>query len=361
MRGEGHSVVRLLGGAFRVAAAGGARQGGVHPPTHSQTPTTCAPPTHPPTHAGMNETLCPCDFQQAGEIVDDDLNRALVNPLPQVGALVARAAEEGVGGQGRARRRRLRARTGGGRGVSAVRCAPPRPMPCGPVPLHPPHPPRTPPPNRASSCTPSSTPATRGPHWTSHSPPTCATAMRCGNPTTPTPVHTRWAGRAWVVCTGGEGMCAFAHVCVLMSTRAGARATARSCPCPCPPPLHPPPLPLPLQGTAGGFCVQFGASKDSQTAADTSALSGEGGGAHAEGLCGRGHFTHERLELSSPPPDTHPLHPLQTHTPSSPPPDTHTLFTPASPPHPLHPGNVSTGAATFAFIQAIEQRGSNIT
>lgn len=28
------------------------------------------------------------------------------------------------------------------------------------------------------------------------------------------------------------------------------------------------------QGTAGGFAVQFGASKDSQTAADTKALSG---------------------------------------------------------------------------------------
>lgn len=30
-----------------------------------------------------------------------------------------------------------------------------------------------------------------------------------------------------------------------------------------------------LQGTAGGFAVQFGASKDSQTAADTQALAGE--------------------------------------------------------------------------------------
>lgn len=29
-----------------------------------------------------------------------------------------------------------------------------------------------------------------------------------------------------------------------------------------------------VQGTAGGFCVQFGASKDSQVAADTAALSG---------------------------------------------------------------------------------------
>ena len=32
---------------------------------------------------GLNETLCPMDFKQAGEIVDDDLNRMLVNPLPQ--------------------------------------------------------------------------------------------------------------------------------------------------------------------------------------------------------------------------------------------------------------------------------------
>ncbi|KAL4438686.1 hypothetical protein ABPG77_006290 [Micractinium sp. CCAP 211/92] len=31
---------------------------------------------------GMNETLCPMDFKQAGEIVDDELNRMLINPLP---------------------------------------------------------------------------------------------------------------------------------------------------------------------------------------------------------------------------------------------------------------------------------------
>ncbi|KAL6778253.1 hypothetical protein ACKKBG_A17500 [Auxenochlorella protothecoides x Auxenochlorella symbiontica] len=32
---------------------------------------------------GKNETLCPLDFQQAGEIVDNDLNRYLINPIPQ--------------------------------------------------------------------------------------------------------------------------------------------------------------------------------------------------------------------------------------------------------------------------------------
>ena len=32
---------------------------------------------------GMNETLMPLDWKTAGEIVDDDLNRLLVNPLPQ--------------------------------------------------------------------------------------------------------------------------------------------------------------------------------------------------------------------------------------------------------------------------------------
>lgn len=31
----------------------------------------------------MNETLCPTDFKQAGQIVDDDLNRALINQVPQ--------------------------------------------------------------------------------------------------------------------------------------------------------------------------------------------------------------------------------------------------------------------------------------
>ena len=52
-----------------------------------------------------------------------------------------------------------------------------------------------------------------------------------------------------------------------------------------------------LQGTQGGEAIQFGAARDSQTAADTSALS----------------------------------------------------------------GNVSTGAATFSFIQAIEQGGPYLT
>lgn len=32
---------------------------------------------------GLNETLCPVDFRYAGEIIDDDINRILVNPLPQ--------------------------------------------------------------------------------------------------------------------------------------------------------------------------------------------------------------------------------------------------------------------------------------
>lgn len=31
---------------------------------------------------GKNETLCPLDFKTAGELVDDDINRILVNPLP---------------------------------------------------------------------------------------------------------------------------------------------------------------------------------------------------------------------------------------------------------------------------------------
>lgn len=31
---------------------------------------------------GMNETLCPCDFRHAGQIVDDEVNALLVNPLP---------------------------------------------------------------------------------------------------------------------------------------------------------------------------------------------------------------------------------------------------------------------------------------
>lgn len=31
---------------------------------------------------GMNETLCPTDFEQAGQIVDDELNARLINPVP---------------------------------------------------------------------------------------------------------------------------------------------------------------------------------------------------------------------------------------------------------------------------------------
>ena len=32
---------------------------------------------------GMNETLCPTDFQQAGQIIDDEINQALINLVPQ--------------------------------------------------------------------------------------------------------------------------------------------------------------------------------------------------------------------------------------------------------------------------------------
>jgi Caspase domain len=31
---------------------------------------------------GYNETILPCDFKQAGQIVDDELNQYLANPLP---------------------------------------------------------------------------------------------------------------------------------------------------------------------------------------------------------------------------------------------------------------------------------------
>lgn len=30
---------------------------------------------------GYDETLCPVDFERNGQIVDDEINRALVNPL----------------------------------------------------------------------------------------------------------------------------------------------------------------------------------------------------------------------------------------------------------------------------------------
>jgi hypothetical protein len=33
---------------------------------------------------GQNETLCPVDHMKSGQIVDDELNRTLINPLPKV-------------------------------------------------------------------------------------------------------------------------------------------------------------------------------------------------------------------------------------------------------------------------------------
>eukprot|EP00210_Caulerpa_lentillifera_P008161 g7794.t1 len=32
---------------------------------------------------GLNETLLPCDFETAGQLVDDDINRIMINPLPR--------------------------------------------------------------------------------------------------------------------------------------------------------------------------------------------------------------------------------------------------------------------------------------
>lgn len=32
---------------------------------------------------GLNETLLPCDFEHSGQLVDDDINRVLINPLPR--------------------------------------------------------------------------------------------------------------------------------------------------------------------------------------------------------------------------------------------------------------------------------------
>lgn len=32
---------------------------------------------------GMNETLCPTDFKQAGQIIDDEINQSLINLVPQ--------------------------------------------------------------------------------------------------------------------------------------------------------------------------------------------------------------------------------------------------------------------------------------
>lgn len=49
---------------------------------------------------GMNETLCPMDFRQAGEIVDDELNRCLINPLPTVGGARGDAAWQQSAGAG---------------------------------------------------------------------------------------------------------------------------------------------------------------------------------------------------------------------------------------------------------------------
>lgn len=90
------------------------------------------------------------------------------------------------------------------------------------------------------------------------------------------------------------------------------------------------------KGTAGGFAVQFGASKDSQTAADTQALAGgwagQGGVGRARAACAHGGCRCPSRVLCCTLKGTIP---------------------PA--------GNVSTGAATFCFIQAIERRGTKLT
>lgn len=39
--------------------------------------------THARTHAGMNETLIPVDHKTAGVLVDDEINRVMVNTIPQ--------------------------------------------------------------------------------------------------------------------------------------------------------------------------------------------------------------------------------------------------------------------------------------
>lgn len=94
------------------------------------------------------------------------------------------------------------------------------------------------------------------------------------------------------------------------------------------------------KGTAGGFAVQFGASKDSQTAADTQALAGEGvrGGRQQGG--GGDEKQAVRAEASR-------CSLLRART------APRTLERPASP---CNAGNVSTGAATFCFIQVRPRR-----
>lgn len=56
-----------------------------HPPTHDH------PPTHPPTLNisidgdecdNYDETILPCDFEQTGQILDDEIHAIMVAPLP---------------------------------------------------------------------------------------------------------------------------------------------------------------------------------------------------------------------------------------------------------------------------------------
>lgn len=130
----------------------------------------------------------------------------------------------------------------------------------------------------------------------------------------------------------------------------------------------PPPL---LQGTAGGFAVQFGASKDSQTAADTQALAGgsEGPAVHAtevgrystSGLV----YVHAAWSARSHSVERAVAAPVSQCRQCLPrcvglllcscPPPRNSMRCPA------HAGNASTGAATYCFIQAIERRGTKLT
>jgi hypothetical protein len=62
-------------------------------PPLALTPAPCPPPPPPcrdgDEEDGFDETLLPNDYKRAGEIVDDELNRAMVRPLPQGAVLHA--------------------------------------------------------------------------------------------------------------------------------------------------------------------------------------------------------------------------------------------------------------------------------
>ena len=194
---------------------------------------------------GYNETICPCDFQSAGQIVDDELNASLVRPIPDGCILhcLLDACHSGTG-MDLPYIATLNPHTGAiGWGEERSRCAP---ATCSE---------RIRPPTTRGSCglrlnvlllreQPARTPAPLAGARSAAGAPVDFVGLFCGE----------------------ERRCAHqvrprGAVTLVLSSL--VLSPVQQCLC------------RNYKGTSGGLAVQFGACKDSQTAADTTGLSGD--------------------------------------------------------------------------------------